>query len=154
MSTATRGSGRWDSSLKTNGEEICRVSEHKRCRADLIRGVGDADIEEGQVLLNEVPDKDFQALGFGSACSQHLLRRPSVLAREQGADDALSLHALGELGGHARVHLDGEAVLALLQDANRQVAGAGANLEHAIGRAQVRFVDDAIYVSKSPAECG
>jgi len=68
-------------------------------------------------------------------------------------DDALSLHALGELGGHARVHLDGEAGLALLQDAYGQVASAGADLKHAIRRAQVSLVDDTGSVNVYPARC-
>jgi len=62
---------------------------------------------------------------------------------EEREGDALALDTLGQLGGHARVHLDGRARLALLEDADRQVARTGTDLEDDVGSAQVGLVDDA-----------
>lgn len=55
---------------------------------------------------------------------------------------ALALDTLGELCSHARVHLDGVARLALLEDADREIACSGADLENDIRGAKVGLVDD------------
>lgn len=55
--------------------------------------------------------------------------------------DAYSLahESLLDLGRHARVHLDSDALLDLLENADRQVTGSGTNLKHDVGRFQERL---------------
>ena len=67
----------------------------------------------------------------------------SVRGRERkDVLNALALDALGQLCGHTRIHLDGRAQFAFLEDPNRQVARSGSNLEDGICGSQVRLVDD------------
>lgn len=58
------------------------------------------------------------------------------------ATDSLSLHTLAELGGHTRIHFDSRGVLALLEDAYREVTGTRTNLKDHVRGAQVGLVDD------------
>ena len=63
------------------------------------------------------------------------------LRRSRGSY-ALSLHTLAQLGGHSGIHLNGRAVLALLQDADRQISSSRSDLQYHVRCAQVGLVDD------------
>lgn len=94
--------------------------EHER-RADLVGRVADANIKVGQVRLDDVAQQDVEA--FLGRCA---------------------LHALGQLGGHARVHFDGDAAFGFGQDARCQIACARTDFEHDVGLFEGGFVDDCV----------
>ena len=72
----------------------------------LVGRVADADVKVGQIRLDHVAEQDLEALLLG-----------------------LALDALGELGGHPGIQLDGHDLLGLFEDPSRQVARSGADFE-------------------------
>ena len=94
-------------------------------RGDLVGGVADADVEGREGGLDDVAEQDLELPLLG-----------------------LPLHALGDLGGHARVHLHGDDLLRLFQDPHRQVARPRTHLQHRVRRLQPRFVDDLLRDSR------
>lgn len=58
--------------------------------------------------------------------------------------DVLSLHTLGELGGHARIHFDDRDLFRLLQNAHRQITRTRTDFQHRVGGFEGGLVDDAL----------
>ena len=87
-------------------------------RRDLVRDVGDAQVEEGQLELHEVGVVELE------------------LVRQLRA-----LHALLQLDHHPRVVLDRDDALRRLEQLERQVARARAHLEHDVRCAERRLLD-------------
>ena len=92
----------------------------------MVGHVGDADVEEGQVGLDDVADEDLE------------------LGLEVGA-----LHALLQLGHHPGVHLAGHQLLDLFQGSNREIARARADLEDHVRGSRRKVIDGESVVSKS-----
>lgn len=81
---------------------------------DLVGRVGDADVVLREVELDGVAQQDLELPLRGRAHD-----------------------ALGDLGGHPRIQLDGVQLLGLLQYAHADVARSGADLEDGVGGLEV-----------------
>lgn len=58
--------------------------------------------------------------------------------------DVLSLHTLGELGSHARIHFDDRDLFRFFQNAYRQITRTRTDFQHRVGRFEGGLVDDAL----------
>lgn len=88
---------------------------------DLVGRIRDTHVVGWEIQLDGVAEQHLELLLVG------------------GAHDALR-----DLAGHARVELDGDQPLGLLEDAHADVAGSGADLEDSVGGFQVGLVDDGV----------
>jgi hypothetical protein len=101
---------------------VRQEAEDERGR-DLVGRVGDADVEVGELRLDEIADYDLEPALLGPGMLHGAFfwfcEKGGLVRRQRGGvrgwEDVLALHALCEFCGHPGVHFHGRAVLCLVQ---------------------------------------
>lgn len=88
-------------------------------RRDLVRNVGDADVEVGEIAFENVSLNDIQSIGVRS-----------------------SLKTASKLEHHARIELDGDDGFSGFEKLLREVSGTRTNLEYGVGGFYAGFLDN------------
>lgn len=104
----------------------------------LVGRVGDADVKVGQLCFYKVAYDDLESTLLGPRGKGQFYYYLLSLRGDRGRMvDVLALHALCELGRHARVHFHRRAVLCLLQYSHSQVSCTRPNFKDFIRRAEI-----------------